>query len=90
MHFTTVSVREVYHKALEKLGGENNIISELHWRDFYVNITNQYPNVLGPITSNKRSFKEKFDVLPWKYNEKHLEAWKNGRTGFPIVDAAMN
>lgn len=36
-----------------------------------------------------KSFQEKFEPIKWKYNEKHLQAWKDGLTGYPIVDAAM-
>lgn len=46
LHFTTVSVREAYHAILSKLGYENNLVNELHWRDFYVNITHYHPRVL--------------------------------------------
>lgn len=69
---------------LNELGVENNLINELHWRDFYMNITHHYPKVL-----EGKSFQEKFDQVKWKYNEKHLAAWKEGLTGYPIVDAAM-
>ena len=86
LHFTTVSIREVYHRALSELGVANNIINELHFRDFYVNICHYYPKVLD---SKLKNFQEKFDVVKWKHNEAHLQAWKEGRTGFPIVDAAM-
>lgn len=36
-----------------------------------------------------RPFLEKFSDVQWEVNEDHLQAWKDGRTGFPIVDAAM-
>jgi deoxyribodipyrimidine photo-lyase len=36
-----------------------------------------------------RTFLEKYDAIVWESNEQHLEAWKQGRTGVPIVDAAM-
>lgn len=46
LHFTTVSIREVYHAAASQLGLENNIINEIHWRQFYMYITNYFPKVL--------------------------------------------
>jgi deoxyribodipyrimidine photo-lyase len=58
----------------------------LHWRDFYVNITHYFPRVLA---AKNNSFQPKFDNIKWKYNEEQLNAWKEGRTGFPIVDAGM-
>jgi deoxyribodipyrimidine photo-lyase len=71
---------------MDELGPQNNLVNELHWRDFYVNITHFHPRVLQP---PRKCFQEKFEELKWKYNEKQLKAWKRGETGFPIVDAAM-
>jgi deoxyribodipyrimidine photo-lyase len=42
-----------------------------------------------PRTSMGRPFLEKFANVQWEVNEEKLNAWKDGRTGFPIVDAAM-
>lgn len=36
-----------------------------------------------------RPFLEKFADVQWEVNEEHLQAWKDGKTGYPIVDAAM-
>jgi hypothetical protein len=36
-----------------------------------------------------RPFNLNFDGVVWEHNDAHLQAWKDGRTGFPIVDAAM-
>lgn len=36
-----------------------------------------------------RPFQEKFANVSWEVNEEHLQAWKEGRTGVPIVDAGM-
>lgn len=79
-----VSIREVYFSVKNSLGKNNGLIRELYWRDFYYNILNYFPEVIG------NSFKENYDKIKWKTNKKHFEAWKNGTTGFPIVDAAMN
>lgn len=51
-----------------------------------MNITHHFPHVLKP---PHNSFQNKFDEVKWKYNPKQLEAWKEGKTGFPIVDAGM-
>jgi deoxyribodipyrimidine photo-lyase len=72
--------------VFSELGEANNIVNELHWRDFYANITHYFPRVLLPPAN---SFQSKFDEVKWKYNPAQLSAWKEGRTGFPIVDAAM-
>jgi len=78
-----VSIREVYFSVKNSLGKNNGLIRELYWRDFYYNILNYFPHVIG------NSFKENYDQIKWKTNKKHFEAWKNGTTGFPVVDAAM-
>ena len=78
-----ISIREVYHHCLEKLGKNNGVITELYWRDFYYNILHFFPNVVG------NSFKEKYDKIKWRNNKKEFKAWCQGKTGFPVVDACM-
>ncbi len=60
------------------------LMSELIWRDFFKTILISTPRV-----SRNKPFRLETDKLPWKYNEKHLQAWQQGKTGIPIVDAAM-
>jgi len=78
-----LSIREIYHYCLEKLGKDNGIINELYWRDFYYNIIYFYPQVVG------NSFKEKYDNIKWRNDKKEFKLWCEGKTGFPIVDACM-
>jgi deoxyribodipyrimidine photo-lyase len=78
-----LSIREVFFSVKNSLGKNNGLIRELYWREFYYNILNYFPHVIG------NSFKENYDKIKWKTNKKHFEAWKNGTTGFPVVDAAM-
>ncbi len=59
-------------------------INEIAWRDFYINILYHYPRV-----SMHRAFKPETEALAWNDPSEHFEAWKEGRTGIPIVDAAM-
>ena len=54
------------------------------WRDFYTHVLAMFPRV-----SMGRPFLEKFANVSWETNEEHFQAWKDGRTGVPIVDAAM-
>jgi len=54
------------------------------WRDFYNHIL-----AVAPRVSMGRPYQEKYANVRWETNEKHLQAWKEGRTGVPIVDAAM-
>ncbi|WWD20859.1 hypothetical protein CI109_105336 [Kwoniella shandongensis] len=59
-------------------------VQEVSWRDFYNHVMATWPRV-----SMGRPFLEKFADVQWEVNEEHLQAWKDGKTGFPIVDAAM-
>ncbi|GHD52568.1 deoxyribodipyrimidine photo-lyase [Marinobacter persicus] len=65
-------------------GGIETWINEIAWRDFYINILYHYPRV-----SMNRAFKQDTEALEWNMPGEHFEAWKEGRTGIPIVDAAM-
>jgi deoxyribodipyrimidine photo-lyase len=89
-HFGTVSIREVFYAIHDKLGKNNNLISELHWRDFYYNIVYYNPKVLeGMVGKENLAFKEKYDNIKWSYDTKMFKAWCEGKTGVPIIDAAM-
>ncbi|EJD53741.1 hypothetical protein AURDEDRAFT_141740 [Auricularia subglabra TFB-10046 SS5] len=57
---------------------------ELAWRDFYTHVMAAFPRV-----SMGRPFLEKYAAVKWETNEEHLQAWKDGMTGVPIVDAGM-
>ena len=59
-------------------------ISELTWRDFYAHVMVGFPRV-----SMHQPFKPKTESVPWRDSEKDFSAWKNGQTGYPIVDAGM-
>lgn len=84
LKFGCLSIREVYQEVKDKLGFKNDLIKQLFWRDFYINLTFGYPRVL-----KGKSLKEKYDDIKWKNSNKLFKAWKKGQTGFPIVDAAM-
>jgi len=79
--------------AVWQLGGgdqsENNAgakswMDELVWRDFYRHLLFAYPDLC-----KHKAFKANTDKLPWKKDQKLFKAWTEGRTGYPIVDAAM-
>lgn len=90
LKFGCVSIRETYYKMLEKLGKNSGLLTELCWRDFYLNITWYFPRVLhGQIIGQNKSFKEEYDNIKWSQDKKLFTAWCEGKTGFPIVDAAM-
>lgn len=81
--FGCISIREVYHKFKKKLQNNNQLISQLHWRDFYYNICFYHPHVIG------KSLKSKYDDIEWDNNSNLFNKWKEGKTGYPVVDACM-
>lgn len=83
LKFGTVSVREVYWSIVKKLGHTHPLIRQLYWRDFFYHIGYNFPIVFGS------EFKDKYRKIKWSYSNKKFNAWKNGITGFPIVDAGM-
>ena len=64
-------------------GGASQFLKELIWREFYYHILYHRPDV------EHQSFLPQFRHLKWENHEKWFEAWKEGKTGFPIVDAGM-
>ena len=83
LKFGNISVRETYDKMKSKLGLKSGLIKQLIWREFYAQLLYHNPQVLG------NPLKEKYGKIKWDKNTKNLNAWKNGMTGFPIVDAGM-
>ncbi len=87
-----ISIRQCLHAALAANQGEFDSgkpgvvtwINELLWREFYNHILVGYPKV-----SRHRAFKAHTEALPWRHAPQDLLAWQQGRTGFPIIDAAM-
>jgi deoxyribodipyrimidine photo-lyase len=63
--------------------GAETWLNELIWREFYIQILYRFPHV------SRGAFNRSLAGIPWRNNEKEFEAWKNGQTGYPIVDAGM-
>ena len=59
-------------------------IDEIVWREFYRNIMYSFPHV-----SKNRPFNLATEGISWRHNDNEFKAWKNGNTGFPLIDAAM-
>jgi deoxyribodipyrimidine photo-lyase len=95
LRFGTISVRQIYAECQELAGsadmeGRKSIgtfVNELIWREFYMQVLWRWPEVLH------EEFNPKFRSMKWRYPEgsdrERFERWRNGETGFPIVDAAM-
>ncbi len=92
LRFGTLSIRELARTAWQRAhetgpgSGASVWLSELVWRDFYHQILHHHPHVVD------RSFKPEYDRIRWDHG-KHADAlfaaWCEGRTGYPLVDAAM-
>lgn len=76
--------KETQLHAVAKHEGAATWISELIWREFYHHIVYFHPDIC-----RHKPFRPNTDNIPWRYDQDLLEAWKVGKTGFPIVDAAM-
>jgi deoxyribodipyrimidine photo-lyase len=91
LRFGLLSPREVFAKCLvlaEKCGanerrGVQTFINELIWREFYMQILWHWPEVL------EYEFNEKWRGLRWRAADAAFSCWREGCTGFPIVDAGM-
>jgi deoxyribodipyrimidine photo-lyase len=58
-------------------------LNELIWRDFYLSVLFHFPEVV------RSPFKESFCEFGWRRDSRALACWQEGRTGYPVVDAAM-
>lgn len=84
LRFGTISVRACVREAIQKKNEGSSVwLSELIWRDFYQMILDQYPHVA------EKAFKPKYQNIRWSGSDRHFKAWCEGKTGYPIVDAAM-
>ena len=81
--FGCVSIREVYHSIRKSFGLKHGIIRELIWREFFAHVLFAYPEVVGS------SYQPRYKSIKWRKSKTDFEKWKNGNTGFPMVDACM-
>ncbi|NHC07819.1 cryptochrome/photolyase family protein [Azonexus fungiphilus] len=81
LRFGTISIRELVTAALAEQA--DSWLNELIWRDFYFMILDRFPQVVD------RAFKPEYDAIRWADWPAGLAAWQQGRTGYPLVDAAM-
>ncbi len=79
------AAREAYREAgtPEARRSVEQYIGELIWREFYAHILHFHPHALDG------NFRPEYDVLQWRDEPNDLQAWTEGRTGYPVVDAAM-
>jgi deoxyribodipyrimidine photo-lyase len=90
LRFGTVSIRTLARAAHERMQagshGAEVWLSELIWRDFYHQVLFHHPHVV------ERAFRPEYDAVQWEQGagaDAAFAAWCAGRTGYPLVDAAM-
>lgn len=80
LRFGTISIRQCVLFAQKH---NQTWLSELIWREFFMQILYHFPNVVY------QSFKKKYEAIQWRNNEDEFKKWCEGKTGYPIVDAGM-
>ena len=92
LKFGVIGIRTIWYKTTEILDNsnseqvKNSIITwqkEIAWREFYQHAMYHFPQLA------KGLYRQVFQKFPWRNNEKYFQAWCQGKTGYPIVDAAM-
>lgn len=85
LRFGTVSIRHLARIAWQQHNaGAETWLNELIWRDFYFQVLHHHPQVAAG-----RAFKPEFDDIAFPNQQALFDAWCEGRTGYPLVDAAM-
>jgi len=85
LRFGTVSVRHLARQARNHANaGSQTWLNELIWRDFYFQILHHHPQV-----ATGKAYKAEFGSLPFPNDEALFKAWCEGKTGYPLIDAAM-
>ncbi len=80
LRFGSVSIRRIVRSLNTK---HEVFLSELIWREFFMQILLHYPRVLHA------NFREKYNGIAWRNNDNEFERWCKGETGYPLVDAGM-
>ena len=93
LRFGTVSIRELVRMAMDTMrsqpdsaDGARTWLSELVWREFYFQVLHHHPH------SVQQSFRPEYDAIQWESGDTAhalFAAWCEGRTGYPLVDAAI-
>ena len=85
LRFGTVSVRHLARVARDQANaGAETWLNELIWRDFYFQILHHNPRI-----AEGKAFKVDYEHIPFPNDQALFQAWCDGQTGYPIIDAAM-
>ncbi|MGM0506610.1 MAG: cryptochrome/photolyase family protein [Bacteroidota bacterium] len=80
LRFGTISIRELVRMARQY---STTFLNELVWREFFQMVLWHHPE------SVDRAIRPEYDRIEWEENRDHFQAWCEGRTGYPMVDAGM-
>jgi deoxyribodipyrimidine photo-lyase len=92
LKFGSIGIRTIWQATIEALTNSNSdettaniqtFQQELAWREFYQHCLYFFPQLA------EGAYRKEFKEFPWENNEKHFQAWCEGKTGYPIIDAAM-
>ena len=78
LRFGTVSIRTIVQKS-----DNETFLSELIWREFFIQILYHFPKVVS------QNFRSKYNGIKWRNNEEEFKKWCEGKTGYAMVDAGM-
>ena len=81
LRFGTKSIRSLVKKS--NLSQNKTFLKELIWREFFMQILWHFPE------TTTQCFKSKYEKIKWRNNMDEFNAWCEGKTGYPIVDAGM-
>jgi deoxyribodipyrimidine photo-lyase len=87
LRFGCISARRLHADARTAMEGgspgASKFIDELIWREFYQAVLFHFPRL------RESNYREEFDRMPWSFNDEFFTAWREGHTGYPLVDAGM-
>lgn len=83
LRFGTISPRQVFDIVGMSSPGRESFIRQLAWRDWYAHLLLENPNMVH------QAVKPQYDKVQWITDPIGLQAWKDGKTGYPMVDAGM-
>jgi deoxyribodipyrimidine photo-lyase len=83
LRFGTISARELVRRVGTSTPGRRAFVRQLAWRDWFAHLFAERPDLVD------RAQRFDYDEIAWRTDEADIAAWKEGRTGYPIVDAGM-
>lgn len=83
LKFGTISPVSVIRAVGDGTPGRDAVVRQIAWRDFHAHALSAHPH------GYERALRTQFDTVEWQIDPDGLAAWKRGRTGYPIIDAAM-